>query len=168
MDGDKIKVYRKFSFGFIIVAIVVASLVTLITYIHQDRTSADPVVFWTVENHLTITIGLMIFSLVLGYGISSTTYRELRKSKKTSKSLLDTLFIFLNKEEREILTYLVKNKGQANQADISRLPEMNRVKAFRSLQKMKENNLIDVSAHGKIRKIALKENVRDILLNPEG
>ena len=45
---------------------------------------------------------------------------------------------------------------------------MNRVKAFRSLQKMKENNLIDVSAHGKIRKISLQKEILDTLLeNPK-
>ena len=131
-------------------------------------TSVDPLIYWTVENHLSITIGLILISLILGYGISSLTYNELRKTKKTSKNLLDTLFVFLNREEREIINFLVKGNGIENQADISRLPGMNRVKAFRSLQKMRDNNLIEISSHGKIRKIALKNKVFDMLVNLEG
>ena len=168
MEGHKIDLYKKVSLVFLVIILSIASLVTFVTYIHKDMTSADPLIFWTVENHLIITIALIFISIVLGYGSSVITYNELRKSKRASKNLLDVFFLFLNKDEREILHHLVKNKGLANQADISRLPEMNRVKAFRSLQKMKENNLIDVSAHGKIRKITLKDKVFEMLVNPEG
>jgi len=167
MDGGRIKLYRKVSIAFIAITVIIALLVTFVTYIHQDMTSVDPLIFWTVENHLSITIGLILFSLILGYIISALTYNELRKTKRTSKKLLETLFVFLNREEREIINFLVKSTGIANQADISRLPGMNRVKAFRSLQKMKDNNLIEISSHGKIRKISLKNNVFDMLVSPE-
>jgi len=167
MDGGRIQLYRKISIAFIAITVIIALLVTFVTYIHQDMTSADPLIFWTVENHLSITIGLILFSLILGYGISALTYNELRKTKRTSKNLLDTLFIFLNREERDIINLLVKSDGIANQADISRLPGMNRVKAFRSLQKMKDNNLIEIASHGKIRKIALKNKVFEMLTSLE-
>lgn len=74
------------------------------------------------------------------------------------------LFLFLNNDEKEIINYLIQNKGTAGQADIARLPGMNRVKAFRSLQKMQEKNLIDITAHGKIREILLKENILNMLI----
>ena len=167
MEGYKIDLYKKVSLVFLVIILSIASLVTFVTYIHKDMTSADPLVFWTVENHLIITIALIFISIVLGYGLSAIAYNELRKSRRASKNLLDVFFLFLNKDEREILKYLVKNKKIANQADISRLPDKNRVKAFRSLQKMKENNLIDISAHGKIRKISLKNNVFEMIVNPE-
>jgi len=167
MEEHKIGLYKKISLVFLVIILSMASLVTFVTYLHKDMTSADPLVFWTVENHLIITISLIFISIALGYGVSTATYNELRKSKKASKNLLEVFFLFLNKDEREILNYLVKSNKTVNQADISRLPDMNRVKAFRSLQKMKENNLIDVSAHGKIRKISLKDNVFEMLVNPE-
>jgi len=163
MEKPSIKLYKRISFVFLGIATLVIALVYLITYLQRDRTSADPFIFWTVEHSLSIMITLIIVSIALGYLLSSLTYRELRKSKKESKKLLDTLFLFLNKEEREVISHLVEHKGAATQADISRLPEMNRVKAFRSLQKMQERNLIDITSHGKIRKIALKENVLNIL-----
>ena len=73
------------------------------------------------------------------------------------------LLIFLNNDEREIINLLVKQNGTANQADISRLQGMNRVKAFRSLQKMQDKKLIDIISHGKVRRVTLKDNILHLL-----
>jgi uncharacterized membrane protein len=82
-----------------------------------------------------------------------------------NNELLELLFIFLSRDDREILDYLVKNQGRANQADRSKLQGMSRVKAFRSVQRMKENNLVEVKSYGKVRSIQLKKDVFDMLLN---
>ena len=163
MDGHSVKLYKYISIGFSGIIIGLAIVIYLVTYIHQDLTSKNPLIFWTVENHLLITIGLIILSGVIGYILSTLIYRQVTKTKKESQKLLEMLLLFLNKDEKEIINSLVQNKGAIGQADISRLPGMNRVKAFRSLQKMQEKNLIDITAHGKVRKVLLKENILKML-----
>lgn len=71
--------------------------------------------------------------------------------------------LFLNKEEKEIIKYLVEKKGETTQAEISRLPGLNRVKAYRSVQKMQQKKLIEVVSHGKVRKIKLRKDILCIL-----
>ena len=165
MDGHFIRIYKYLSLGFLVIIIGLAIVIYLLTSVHRDATSSNPLIFWTVENHLPMTIGLIIFSGFIGYLFSTLTYRQINKTKKESQKLLETLFIFLNNDEKEIINSLVKNNGSVGQAEISRLPGMNRVKAYRSLQKMQEKNLIDIIAHGKIRKVSLKENILNLLIN---
>ncbi|MBI2112471.1 hypothetical protein HYT52_02970 [Candidatus Woesearchaeota archaeon] len=116
-----------------------------------------------VENHLSITIVLILLSGCIGYASSAIIYRQVTTTKKESKRLLEILFLFLSNDEKEIINCLVQNKGMIGQAEIARLPAMNRVKAFRSLQKMQERDLIDITPVGKIRRVSLKENILKIL-----
>ncbi|MBT4539374.1 hypothetical protein HOC32_03760, partial [Candidatus Woesearchaeota archaeon] len=95
--------------------------------------------------------------------LSTLSKKEIKKSKKETKSLLETLFLFLSSEEKEIIDFLIKNEGKTSQAEISRLPNLNRVKAYRSLQRMQEKDIIEIIPHGKIRKIYLKNNILTML-----
>ena len=165
MDKDKIKLYKHVSLVFSGISVLIVVFVVLVTFIHKDFTSADPWIYWTVEYHFSITVGLIMVSLAIGYTLSTVIYKELRKSKEDSKKLMDLLVLFLDNEEREIISYLVKQKRAVNQADISRLPGMNRVKAYRILRKMQQRDLIDIIPHGKIRRIALKIEVLNRLLD---
>src|SRR3990172_936543 len=164
MDGHAIKLYKYMSLGFFGILIGLAMVIYIVAYIHQNVTSKNFMIFWMVENHLSITVGLIILSGIIGYLSSTLTYKQVIQTKKDSKKLLSLLFLFLNSDEKEIIDFLIKNRGMAGQADISRLPHMNRVKAFRSLQKMQEKNLIDITTHGKIRKVVLKENIVEVLM----
>ncbi len=163
MDEHQIKLYRYVSFGFSVIIVGLAIIIYIVIYIHQNTTSKNPLIFWTIKNHLSIIIGLIILSGFIGYLLSTLTYKEVTKTKKESQKLLEMLFLFLNKDEKEIINHLVKSNGTTGQAEISRLPGMDRVKAFRSLQRMQMKNLIDITAHGKIRKVSLKENILNML-----
>src|SRR3989344_6572687 len=163
MDEHSGRLYKYISLIFSAIIISLAIVLYIVTYIHQDITSKNPLVFWTIKNHLSITIGLIILSGFIGYISSTLTYKQVTKTKKESQKLLEMLFLFLNKDEKEIINYLVQNKGTTEQAEISRLSGMDRVKAFRSLQRMREKNLIDITAHGKIRRVTLKENILNML-----
>ncbi|MBI2661951.1 hypothetical protein HYX11_00655 [Candidatus Woesearchaeota archaeon] len=163
MDSHSVKLYQYISLGFSAITIGLAIVIYLVTYIHQDVTSKNLLIFWTVQNHLSITIGLIILSGFIGYTSSTLIYKQVTNTKKESQKLLEMLFLFLNKEEKEIINYLVQKNGMVGQAEISRLPNMNRVKAYRSLQKMQEKNLIDIAAYGKVRKVSLKDNILTML-----
>ncbi|MBS3137311.1 hypothetical protein J4232_02670 [Candidatus Woesearchaeota archaeon] len=163
MDEQSIKLHKYMSLIFLVVTFSLAIVIYLIIYIHRDVTSKNALIFWIVENHSSILIGLILFSGFIGYISSALTYKIIINTKKESRKLLKMLFLFLSNDEKNIINCLVDNKGTIGQADISRLPNMDRVKAFRSLRKMQAKNLIDIVVHGKIRKISLKDNILNML-----
>ena len=159
-----IKLYKNIGFGLLTVMLGAVAWVAIVTHVNRNLSTASPTVRFFIENHLSIMVALMVTSVAFGFVGSSMSYSEIRRRKKDTKTMLDTILVFLSKEEREIVNFLVEKKGTTTQADVSRLPGMNRVKAHRSLQKMKEKNLLDITAHGKVRNIALKENIMNTLL----
>ena len=163
MDEQSIRLHKYMSLIFLVVTFSLAIVIYLILYIHRNVTSKNALIFWIVENHQSILIGLILFSGFVGYISSALTYRRVINTKKESGKLLKMLFLFLSNDEKNIINCLVDNKGTVGQADISRLPNMDRVKAFRSLRKMQAKNIIDIAAHGKIRKISLKDNILNML-----
>ena len=163
MDEQSIRLHKYMGLIFLVVTFSFAIVIYLILYIHRNVTSKNALIFWIVENHQSILIGLILFSGFIGYISSALTYKMIINTKKESRKLLKMLFLFLSNDEKNIINYLVDNKGTVGQADISRLPNMDRVKAFRSLRKMQAKNIIDIAAHGKIRKISLKDNILNML-----
>ena len=120
---------------------------------------------FAVKHHTAIMAGLVALSVIFGFVSSQIFYAELQRKKQDSKNILAVVLLFLSREEREIVNFLVKCQGMTTQAEIARLPHMNRVKAHRSLQKMHQKQIIDLVAHGKIRKVHLKENILQLLLD---
>jgi len=163
MDEQSIKLHKYLSLIFLVVTFSLAIVIYIVLYIHRDVTSNNALIFWIVENHQSILISLVLFSGLIGYILSALIYNMVINTKKESRKLLKMLFLFLSNDEKNIINCLVDHKGTVGQVDISRLPNMGRVKAFRSLQKMQAKNLIDITAHGKIRRISLKENILNML-----
>ena len=162
MDGRSVKLYKYISLGFSAIIIGLAILIYGVMYIHRNTTSKNSLIFWTVENHLPITISMIILSGFMGYILSTVTYKQVTKTKKESHKLLEILFLFLNRDEKEIINSLVQNNGMIGQAEISRLARMDRVKAYRSLQKMQEKT-DRYNCAWKIRKVSLKDNILNLL-----
>jgi len=104
-------------------------------------------------------------SVAFGFFWSNTLYKEIEKKSKSTRSMLDVVLLFLGSDERKILHFLVENNGKTTQAEISRLDRMNKVKAYRSVKKMQEKQIIDIIPHGKVRKIQLKKNILNTLLD---
>ena len=165
MKQTKLKIYKHGGFLLLTILLIITTFITLMIHLNKDFTNANFLITWAIENQLSILIFLIVISVAFGFGWSNISYREIKKTKMSSKSLLDTILLFLSGEEKEIVNLLVKQKGTTTQVEISRLAGMNRVKAYRSLQKMQEKNLVDITSHGKIRKVVLKASILNILLD---
>src|SRR3989344_5265698 len=163
MDTQKLKFYKYLGLAVLIIIFIFVSVITIITYGSRDMTNANPLFYYAAQNHLELLFIMIMISIILGFFISGLSFRALEKQRKNSENILQIVLMFLNKEEEEIIQHLVKTTGETTQAEISRLPGLNRVKAYRSLQKMQEKKLIMIKAHGKIRKVILREDVLDIL-----
>ncbi|MFH1133248.1 MAG: hypothetical protein V1735_02045 [Nanoarchaeota archaeon] len=134
------------------------------TYDNERLADASPFLAWAMRNHLWIMAGMVFVSVAFGFVFSAVLYGEARRRRQESRTILDIVLLFLGKDERAIIHFLVKNKGETNQREISRLPGMNRVKAFRALQKMQEKRIIEVIPHGKVRIVKLTGNILSTLL----
>ena len=136
------KLFKNIGFGALTLILIAATWVTVETHRHNEMTDVNPVINFAINHHVSIMIILMLLSIGYGFLWSSITYTEIQRKSKHSKSMAETVMQFLSKEEKAIIAYLVQNKGSASQAEISKLNGMGRVKAFRSLQRMKEKNIL--------------------------
>jgi hypothetical protein len=75
------------------------------------------------------------------------------------------LLKFLNYNENRVMKKLIDNGGSILQSEISRLPNMGKVKAHRTLNDMKSKGLLDLEPYGKTNKINLNSDVAKIFLN---
>jgi len=163
MEEKQFDAYKRISVVMLALTLGLIGMIYFIIYTHDNFTSASPLIFYLVKYYLYIMVALIFVSAMLGYLFSMFTYRKLAETKNESRRLLDMLLLFLGTEEKEIIQHLMAKDGVSNQAQISKLPSMNRVKAHRSLQKMQEKNIVEVIPHGKMRMIHLNENIRRVL-----
>lgn len=155
------KTIRNLSFAVLAMLLVLVTVVAFMTY-NADPTKRDLTSF-AVRHHMEIMGASVLIAVIFGFVSSKLFYAEILKEKQETRSILGIVLLFLSREERAIINLLVQNKGYTSQAEIARLPNMSRVKAHRSLQKMEEKQLIDIVPHGKIRKIHLKQNIVEML-----
>jgi len=154
---------KNIGFGLLTVFLVGAIATALITHRTSNITSKYPFFNFLANNHILIMVILIILSVGYGVLLATISMSELRKQTQQTKNAFELVMQFLAKEEQVIIAHLVASKGQSTQADISRLPTMNRVRAHRLLQKLEEKQLLDVTSHGKIRKVALKSHILESL-----
>ena len=161
--GNKLRIYKNIGISALVILLVSVLSLTLVIEHNENITTANKMIRFAINNHIIILVVLMVIAVALGFLWSNILYTEIEKKKKDTLGILDVVLLFLSQEERQILNFLVEHNGITTQAEITRLPNMNRVKAFRSLQKMQEKRLVDIIAHGKIRKVQLKPNILETL-----
>jgi uncharacterized membrane protein len=154
---------KQIFFAVLTALLIIVSIVVYVTETNRNMTNKSPFLSFLIDKHTAILFLFLIFAIAFGFFWSNITYVELEKQKKESKNILDIILLFLNKEEKEIIKFLVENNGFTTQSEISKLPGLDRVKAHRSLQKMQEKRLIDIQEHGKIRKVKLKEDILNVI-----
>ncbi|MBS3748551.1 MAG: hypothetical protein KGY65_01015 [Candidatus Thermoplasmatota archaeon] len=90
--------------------------------------------------------------------------------KDNTKSFVDeteiqkTMLKFLNYNENRVIKKLIENKGSILQSDISRMPNMGKVKAHRVLQDLETKGIIKKESYGKTNRVILDETIQKIFL----
>jgi len=164
MSNINFKVLRNLSFGFLTTLFLILIALAIITYSYMGI-SNSPIYSFAVKNHLTIMLVLAFVSVAFGFYWATLSTTEIQRKDKQTRNILDVVMLFLSHDEKKIIDFLVKNKGTTTQAEISRIDAMGRVRAYRSLKKLSDKNIIQISPHGKIRKISLQEPILNLLLN---
>lgn len=89
------------------------------------------------------------------------------KSDDLKNQYQKILLKFLNYNENRVMKTLIENGGSILQSEISRLPNMGKVKAHRTLNDMKTKGLIDLEPYGKTNKISLSNDVGKIFIDED-
>ena len=82
-------------------------------------------------------------------------------SKKSTKSVF---LKFLNYGENQVIKKLIENNGTILQSEISRMPNMGKVRSHRIISELKKKDIINLEKHGKTNRIYLTDDVKSILL----
>lgn len=108
---------------------------------------------------------LTLLAIAVGFVWSSLLSAEMTQTKNQTRDVLKTVLQFLGREERLIVEFLVRMNGRTTQSEISKLPGLNRLRAFRSIQKLASRGVILVQEHGKQRIVMLEPNLLAVLKN---
>jgi uncharacterized membrane protein len=139
--------------GAISFIILVISLSLLLANRFNVTTCGCPKVISQNFVYLFILLSVIFVSSLLYYLFSL----KLDYKDKTIEKNIEILYSILDKEEKNVLQKIIKNKGQISQSQISE--DYGKLKAHRIIQKLKEKKIIEVQENGKTNKILLKKEL---------
>ena len=84
-------------------------------------------------------------------------------SKPGKEHLGSTILNLLNSNERKIVKRLMQEKGVTLQSEISRMNNMGKVKAHRSIQELVRKGIVTQEKYGNTNRIILSEDVKKII-----
>lgn len=85
---------------------------------------------------------------------------------KISDNSSKILFLkFLNYGENQVIKKLIDNNGTILQSEISRMPNMGKVRTHRIITELKKKEIITLEKYGKTNRINLTDEAKNILLN---
>ncbi|MFW5879530.1 MAG: hypothetical protein ACOCUV_01770 [bacterium] len=142
---------------------IIAVIISIVTYQFSHLASSNILFKFLINNHIWIMILTMLFSIGYGFIVAQILSNKVEKTKKNSKELLETIMLFLGEEEKHVIYHLIENKGKSTQSKIAHVKNMGNVKALRTVQKLADKQLIEVNKEGKMRKVTLKDNIKEML-----
>jgi hypothetical protein len=86
------------------------------------------------------------------------------ESQDTDKSQKMLLLKFLNYGENQVIKKLIENNGTILQSEISRMPNMGKVRTHRIITDLKKKEIIKIEKYGKTNQIHLTEDAKNVLL----
>lgn len=136
-------------FSLLIVILIILIVIFPITYFYISKSLKRE-----IEKNLQI--------------ISQITNRNNEKTSsdcpQMSKSCKTFVLKFLDYNENRVIKKLIDNKGTVLQSEISRLPNMGKVKAHRVLKDMELKGIIRVENYGKTNKIYFSDDAKEVFL----
>ena len=102
------------------------------------------------------------FTAAVGLFIGTLVYRLFYPAIKNKVNIKPVLKL-LERKERKIFEYLIKENGKTSQAKIVHNTDLSKVQVFRTLKKLKQRGLITKEKYGKTNKIKLNDEIKKII-----
>lgn len=116
-------------------------------------------------NFLYALIPMLVgISLLVGAGTYFLMSQKLESKEKSLKKNTDILLKFLNPDEKRVVNKLIEGNGKVLQAEISRIPELGKVKSHRIIQRLVDRRVIEVEGYGKTNIVKFTKEIKEGLL----
>lgn len=86
------------------------------------------------------------------------------KTQDVDKSSKTLILKFLDYGENQVIKKLIENNGTILQSEISRMPNIGKVRAHRIIVDLKKKEIITLENYGKTNRINLTEEAKNVLL----
>lgn len=110
---------------------------------------------------IAILASLGVFVGILTYYFLSNSFK---KEKEDLFGNIERTLDFLGKEEKEIVSVLIKNKGEIAQNVLKRKVRIDPVKIHRRLQNLESRGILNKRKSGMTNKIILKDEFRRLFI----
>ena len=116
------------------------------------------------ENLVQVIPLLISMAVLVGAGTYYLMSGKVETKQKALKNNIEVLLQFLDKDEQTLVNKLIEGKGQALQAEVSRLPGMTRLKSHRVILKLMDKGVIEKQELGKTNIIKFKKELKEGLI----
>lgn len=103
-------------------------------------------------------------AVIVGAGTYYLMAGRIESKEKTLKKNSEILLRFLSPDEKKLVNALIESNGKVLQAEITRLPEMSKVKSHRTVQKLVDRGVIEKDRIGKTNIVRFTKEIREGLL----
>ena len=121
---------------------------------HQEQlnilSTATPIIA-----SLALLAGALVFYLMS---------EKVEKKEKDLKKNTEVLLKFLSPDEKKLINLLIENNGKILQAELTRLPEMSKVKSHRTVLRLMDKGVIEKETLGKTNIIKFTKEIKEGLM----
>lgn len=114
-----------------------------------------------IEYHIHFMVIMGVFGVGSGLLVYSIMNATIEKEKMAAKTNLAIIMRFLGKDDRDFMALLTSKGGMTTQGEISRLPDMTRLRAHRAVRRLEGRGIVHVEKHGKINLVRLVDELRE-------
>lgn len=119
-----------------------------------------PILYYLISRNLKIQLerNMKIISEIVNNNVPKSKKEDTEKSSKI-------LFLkFLSYGENKVIKKLIENNGTVLQSEISRMPNMGKVRTHRIVTDLKRKGIITIEKYGKTNRINLTDDSKNVLV----
>ena len=168
--------YKHYKIIWVILAIIIISINIFTIYLTEERHYISIFNAWMLSLIILLIIPVLYIFFFKRieqqmeenmYTISHllTTQNNDSRNNKPTKLIRTIFYRFLDYDEKKIIEKLIEKNGVILQSELIRLTNMNKVKIHRTLQDMRQREIISIERYGKTNRIQLAEDVKRFFLD---
>ncbi len=141
-------------------------LAMLMSYIYvTNGLPSPPFVMLLFQYHFEIMILVSVLGIVVGASMYFLMHEQVEVKTREATGNAQMLLTFLSTEERAVVELLLKSEGHTTQAQASKLEDMTRLKAHRTVLRLADKKIVRIEKLGKTNQLWLAGSIYDALRN---
>jgi predicted transcriptional regulator len=168
--------YKHYKIIWVILAIIIISINIFTIYLTEERHYISIFNAWMLSLIILLILPVLYIFFFKRieqqmeenmYTISHllTAQNNDSRNNKPTKLIRTIFYRFLDYDEKKIIEKLIEKNGVILQSELIRLTNMNKVKIHRTLQDMRQREIISIERYGKTNRIQLAEDVKRFFLD---